>query len=262
MLGLTVGGKRLNYAHHQGAAQPTPPPLVLIHGAGGNSLHWPGDLRRLPDREVYALDLPGHGRSAGPACADIGAYAEVVREFADALGLPRFVLAGHSMGGAIALEFALRHAGRLAGLILVGTGARLPIAPEILQGVVNDFPGTVSLLADQAHGIQVDPNLDRIYRRRLREVAPAILHADFVACDAFDRRADIAAIARRFKSSALVICGAADRMTPVEHSRLLAEQIPGAELLIVPAAGHMVMLEPAGLPLVVAAVRRFLAQCA
>ena len=258
MLSLIVSGKRLNYAHHRGAAQPTPPPLVLIHGAGGSSMHWPGDLRRLPDREVYALDLPGHGRSAGPACADIGAYAEVVREFADALALPRFVLAGHSMGGAIALEFALRHAGRLAGLILVGTGARLPIAPEILQGVLSDFPGTASLLADRAHGVQVDANLDRIYRRRLREVAPAILHADFVACDAFDRRADIAAIA----CPALVICGAADRMTPVETSRFLAEQIPGAELLVVPAAGHMVMLEPAGLSLVVDAVGRFLARCA
>jgi pimeloyl-ACP methyl ester carboxylesterase len=249
---------KLHYQHHRGNAQLKPLPLVLIHGAGGNALHWPGDLRRLPGREVYALDLPGHGRSAGPACAGIGAYAEAAREFADALALPAFVLVGHSMGGAIALEFALRYPGRLAGLILVSTGARLPIAPEILHGVVNDFPGTVSLLADRAHGDLVDPNLDRIYRRRLREVAPAILHADFVACDAFDRRADLAAIA----CPALVICGAADRMTPVEHSRFLADQIPGAELLIVPAAGHMVMLEPAGLPLVVAAGRQFLARCA
>ena len=95
-------------------------------------MHWPGELRRLPDHEVYALDLPGHGRSGGPGRTDIGAYAEVVREFADALKLPAFVLGGHSMGGAIALEFALRYGSRLAGLILVGTGARLRVAPEIL----------------------------------------------------------------------------------------------------------------------------------
>jgi pimeloyl-ACP methyl ester carboxylesterase len=101
-------------------------------------MHWPTQLRRLPGHTVYALDLPGHGQSvgarsktglsgmvgtvgnrpervggarseAGPSGrSDIGAYAEVVRGFADALGLPAFVLGGHSMGGAIALECALR----------------------------------------------------------------------------------------------------------------------------------------------------------
>jgi pimeloyl-ACP methyl ester carboxylesterase len=78
-----------------------------------------------------------------------------------------------------------------------------------------------------------------------------------VACDAFDRQADIAAIT----APTLVICGAADRMTPVRYSQFLAEQIQGAHLLIVPAAGHMVMLEPEGLPVVVNAIREFLERC-
>ena len=118
-------------------------------------MHWPGELRRLPDHEVYALDLPGTGAPAAKVGADIGAYAEVVREFADALKLPAFVLGGHSMGGAIALEFALRYGGRLAGLILVGTGARLRVAPEILAGMQNDIEGTTALLAAWAHGTHV-----------------------------------------------------------------------------------------------------------
>ena len=189
-----INGEKLHYHHHRGALQPKAPPLVLVHGAGGNLMHWPGELRRLPDHEVYALDLPGHGRSGGPGRTEIGAYAEVVREFADALKLPAFVLGGHSMGGAIALEFALRYGGRLAGLILVGTGARLRVAPEILAGMQNDIEGTTALLAAWAHGTHVDPNLQRIYLRRLREVDPQVLADDFLACDAFDRRADVAAI--------------------------------------------------------------------
>ena len=136
---IIVTGEKLHYQFRHEIRQADGPPLVLVHGAGGNLMHWPGELRRLPGHTVYALDLPGHGKSGGAGRAEIGAYAEVVRGFAEALGLVPFVLAGHSMGGAIALEFALRYPARLAGLILVGTGARLRVAPEILAGIQDDF---------------------------------------------------------------------------------------------------------------------------
>ena len=251
---VIIGGEKLHYQHHRGTLQPKAPPLVLVHGAGGNLMHWPGELRRLPDHEVYALDLPGHGRSSGPGQTEISAYTEVVREFADALKLRAFVLGGHSMGGAIALEFALRYGGRLAGLILVGTGARLRVAPEILTGIQNDIESTTALLAEWAHGENVDPHLQRIYLRRLREVDPEVLAGDFLACDAFDRRADVAAIT----VPALILCGAADRMTPVKYSQFLATQMPGARLIILPGAGHMAMLEPLSRRAVADAVQRFL----
>jgi len=251
---IIIDGEKLHYQHHRGALQPKAPPLVLVHGAGGNLMHWPGALRRLLDYEVYALDLPGHGRSGGPGRREIGAYTEVVREVADALKLPAFVLGGHSMGGAIALEFALRYGGRLAGLILVGTGARLRVAPQFLSGMQNDIEGTTGLLAEWAHGEHVDPNLQRIYLRRLREVDPQVLADDFLACDAFDRRADVAAIT----IPALIVCGDADRMTPVKTSQFLATQMPGARLIIMPGAGHMAMLEPDSRLVVADAVRRFL----
>ena len=249
-----IDGEKLHYQHHRGALQPKSPPLVLVHGAGGNLMHWPGELRRLPDHEVYALDLPGHGRSGGSGRMEIGAYAEVVREFADALELPAFVLGGHSMGGAIALEFARRYGGRLAGLILVATGARLRVAPEILAGVQDDFEGTTALLAAWAHGEHVDPNLQRIYLRRLREVDPQVLSDDFVACNAFDRRADVAAIT----TPTLIFCGDADRMTPVKYSQFLAAEMPDARLIILPGAGHMAMLEPHSRLAVADAVQQFL----
>jgi pimeloyl-ACP methyl ester carboxylesterase len=255
---VSVGSGRLHYQHQRSALIAKAPPLVLVHGAGGSLMHWPGELRRLPDHEVLALDLPGHGRSGGRGCSDIGAYAESVREFAEALDLPAFVLAGHSMGGAIGLEFALRTSGRLAGLVLVATGARLRVAPEMLRGIETDPKAATALLAAmalgvEAHGVGPDSNLERIYLRRLREVDPHILAGDFAACDAFDRRVDVA----RISVPTLVLCGDADRMTPVKHSQFLATEMPGARLIVLPGAGHMAMLEPSARLTVVDAVRQF-----
>ena len=252
MPGIGVGGERLHYRIQGDRARTGGPALVLIHGAGGNLMHWPAALRRAPGQLVCALDLPGHGRSGGRGRTAIAAYAEVVREFGRALGLTPYVFCGHSMGGAIGLELALRYPAELAGLVLVSSGARLRVAPQLLQGILTDFDATVELLAAWAHGEHVNANTLQVYRRRLREVDPLIAHGDFLACDAFDRRADLAGLAL----PTLVICGEADQMTPVKYSRYLAEHIRGAELVIVPGGGHMVMVEQSAV--VTAAVEQLL----
>jgi pimeloyl-ACP methyl ester carboxylesterase len=202
-------------------------------------MHWPADLRRLHGRRVYAVDLPGHGKTGGDPLSDIASYAGALHTWAEAHALPPFVLAGHSMGGAIAIEYALRHGGRLAGLILLSTGARLRVAPQLLAGIQSDFDATVDLLVRWMYGEGADPNLLRLGARRLREVRPDALHADFAACDAFDCRADVARIA----VPTLILCGDADVMTPLKGSEYLREQIGGSQLVVIPGAGHMAALQ-------------------
>ena len=245
---LSIDGCSLHYRLHSAPASCSGPPLLLVHGAGGNLMHWPGELRRLPGHLVAALDLPGHGRSGGAGspsldrtCTGQGitGYAQVVGRFAQGLGLGRFVLAGHSMGGAIAQEIALRYPEALAGLVLVATGARLPVAPELLRVIQDDFAGAAEVMATWSQGERSDPRMTRIYLQRLREVDPQLLHSDYAACNAWDRTADVGGIA----VPTLVICGDADRMTPVKFSQYLHEQIARSKLIVVPGAGHMVMLE-------------------
>jgi pimeloyl-ACP methyl ester carboxylesterase len=82
---VEMNGERLFYTVSRGAKDS--PALILVHGAGGSRLHWPGELRRLPGATVYTLDLPGHGRSEGQGRDTIAGYAEAVVEFLDTLGV-------------------------------------------------------------------------------------------------------------------------------------------------------------------------------
>jgi len=251
---VTVAGERTFYAFHQGDVGGRCE-LVLVHGAGGSHLDWLALLRRLGGVNVYALDLPGHGRSKGVGRGSITAYRDFLLAFLDVLNLEEAVVVGHSMGGAIVLDLALHYPDRLTGLILVGTGARLRVLPAILTGILSDFEATVDLVCEYAFGPDAPEQLKRLGRQRLSKTPPEVLHGDYAACDAFDVMERL----REIRCPTLVIGGTADRLTPPKYSVYLRDHIPGAELVLVDGAGHMVMLEK---PEVVArAISEFITRC-
>ena len=150
------------YFEHQGEGT-RKPPVVLIHGAGGTHLHWPAPIRRLPEYPVYALDLPGHGKSEGRGQQSITAYAQCVLDWMDSLQMHKAVFIGHSMGGAVALTLGLQHPERVLGLGLVGTGARLKVAPAILEYAAREEMLTHRDFGSQGRRILLlEPALDSI----------------------------------------------------------------------------------------------------
>jgi pimeloyl-ACP methyl ester carboxylesterase len=236
---LTIGNRTVAYRTYGRNVDPQRPPLVLVHGAGGNHLVWPAQIRHLANTAVYALDLPGHGESPGPSANEISAYSEIVRDFVDALELPWFLLAGHSMGGAVALDFALAYGYRLAAIAVIGSGARMRVGPAILEGVLHNFDATTALITENSYHPAVPPAAKEIYLRHLRENDPHVLYGDFVACHNFDVVDRLGGLT----TPALIVCGRQDRMTPPERSLYLHEHISGSELLLVDEAGHNVMIE-------------------
>lgn len=216
-------------------------PLVLIHGAGGNHLSWPAEIRRLPGQRVYAPDLPGHGRSGGHGQQTIQAYADSLLGWLDAMGLHRAIFIGHSMGGAIALTLALNNPERTAGLGLVASGARLPVNVGILNDLTSPttFIKATQQILEWSFSPLADPRLVELAGQRMAETRPSVLHGDLLACTAFDVSERLGEI----EVPALVVCGNDDRMTPLRFSQFLGGAIPGAVLEIIPRAGHMVMLE-------------------
>jgi len=169
----------------------------------------------------------------------VGEYARLVRAFIEARGLSAPVLAGHSMGGAIALACALSAPGALGGLVLLGTGARLRVLEAILEGILADFEATVEGIVGYAYSPAAPPALAEEGRRQLLACSPGVLRGDFLACDAFDVMERLGGLSL----PTLVLCGEDDLLTPPKYSRYLAARIPGARLRLIEGAGHMLMLE-------------------
>ncbi|MBI4610896.1 MAG: alpha/beta hydrolase [Candidatus Rokubacteria bacterium] len=217
-----------------------PTRLCLVHGAGGAAGLWIRQLEELTDiAQMVALDLPGHGQSGGPGCDRIADYVRAVRELLDALGHSKVVLCGHSMGGAVAQAFALAHPNYLAGLVLVGTGARLRVLPKIFELLARDYPEGVRFVSRLAVSLGAPGHLLESLIRQTLSTSQAVVIGDFRACDAFDVMARLGEI----RTPTLVICGTDDQLTPPKYAQFLRDHIAGARLVLISGAGHYVQLE-------------------
>ena len=238
MPSLNVAGQRVQYVHRSSVPGGAPP-VVFIHGAGGTHQNWLLQVGDLPQTSTFAPDLPGHGHSEGAGRDAIPAYADWLVAFLDVAGQDRAVLVGHSMGGAIALDVALRYPDRVAGLGLVATGARLRTAPGLLEMIQQDAEGAIRLISDWAFGPEIPEWMKQLGQRQMAATSPDILYGDFLACDAFNLMGQLGEIT----TPTSVICGTHDRLTPPKYSVYLRDEILEAELHLVEEAGHMVMVE-------------------
>lgn len=230
-------------------------PVVLLHGAGGSHLSWPSEIRRMSGFRVFALDLPGHGKSGGRGFQSISRYAEAVLEWMGAVGMHSAVFAGHSMGGAIAQTLALDHGEHVLGLALTGSAARLRVNPVLVEETAHEttYLNALGKIIAWSFSPQTPEDLKALVAKRLEQTRPSVLHSDFLACDAFDETSRISQLTQ----PTLVICGSDDRMTPVRNAYFLADSLPNAQLQIIEGAGHLVMIERPSE--VASALARFLA---
>lgn len=247
------------FVAQRGQQHTTAVPLVCLHGAGGTHQHWGLLLRGLTTSEqarvrVLLPDLPGHGRSPGPGRPRVSDYGSAVVALLDALSLPRAVLVGHSMGGAVALSVALAAPERVAGLALVGTGARLPVMPALFDDLARgDLESAVQRIVEAAYSPTAPAAQRAAGHAAFLQTDPRVFADDLTACAAHNVVNQLGAIA----CPTLVVCGADDRVTPLRFSHTLQAGIRGAMLVVVPDAGHMVQIEQPNA--VVAALQAFLA---
>ena len=226
------------------------PTLVLIHGAGMDHTVWASQARALAHggRGVLAVDLPGHAGSAGAALGTIEAMADWLWRLLDSLGVESATLAGHSMGSLVALEAGARGGERTRGLALLGSVPRMAVHPAMLESAAAGDHRVIDMMVGWSFGRQsllgsvgtpgchLPGGAERLLERGPRQV----IGSDLAACAAYE---GALAAAGRIACPALLILGAEDKMTPAAKAAPLAAAIAGCRTLILPGAGHMMMLE-------------------
>ncbi len=226
--------------HFQDTIRQEPHTIVFLHGAGGSHRTWRDQWAGLKGcARLVIPDLPGHAESGGGGFDSIDRYAGWLDEFVREAGIPRYILAGHSMGGAIAQQAAIDGRDGIEALVLVCTGAKLKVSPAIIDGIGNRFREYAPELVGMLMANEPDPYLRDDLFRDVLSTRPATFLTDFAACDAFDVRGRLPGI----DVPALVVACDEDRLTPLRYGEYLATNIRGAVLKIIHGAGHMPMLE-------------------
>jgi len=211
--------------------------IICVHGAGESSALWRPVVDQLPI--ATALDLPGHGGNGGRGEDTVEGYAQWLAGHVE--GDEPVLLAGHSLGGAIALRLALRpqRPPWLTALALVGTGARLRVAPDILHLLRTDFAAAGDLLYEWSAGDKTVAGLRETFDTGMRQAGPGVTEGDYLAADGFDAMESVGEI----DLPALAMVGSEDRMTPPKYARYLRDSMPNCRLVEIEGAGHLVPFE-------------------
>ncbi len=231
--------------------------LILVHGFAASVHAWRPWIDRLAkDFRVVAIDLPGHGLTQTPSGyrATLEQNAQLVEDLATHLGIERFILAGNSMGGAVSLAYAMEHAQRLQGLVLVSPagwpderGGGAPGGFALLNNDAGRFilklmdprivvgGGLKSAYVDEA--LVTDAVIDRYAELAMGEGHRDVLLTQRSQPETPWTPASFAAI----RTPTLVMVGEKDALIPPASGRAIARAIPGAYLVTYPEGGHLPM---------------------
>jgi pimeloyl-ACP methyl ester carboxylesterase len=247
---LKVDGEQ-TYAYTGGRPfDPSLPTVVFIHGAEHDHCVWVLQSRYLAHhgRSVLAVDLPGHGRSAGPPLRSVEAMADWIVALLNAAGAPKAALVGHSMGSLIAVECAARYPERISRIALIGTAFPMQVSPELLEATRNAEPLAQDMVNIWSHSsyAQYPSNPGPGFwvmgenLRLMQRQKPGVMHVDFAACNDYANGVQAAA---KVACPALLVLGKRDVMTPPRATRELTAALGDARTVEIPGSGHALMAE-------------------
>ncbi len=236
---------------HPAVADPDLPTVVMLHGVGGDHSIWQPQSAFLSRRgfNVLVPDLPGHGRTPGPAAETIADLVDWTLSLLADCGVVKAHVVGHSLGSLIAVGTAAANPALVERIVLLGSSDRLRVHPELLERAHNGDRTVVDLMSAWSFpvanaGGSGAPGMSSAAatRRLLEGTALATIAAGLAACDSYDAAVPAATIS----SPVLIVCGEGDRMAPCRGGAALANAFPNAALRVLPGTGHCMTLERPG----------------
>src|SRR5579872_3496519 len=229
---LTVNGSQTFVATGGQSFDAKLPTVVFLHGAGFDHSAWALHSRWFAHHGFAVLvpDLPGHGRSQGPALKSIAGMADWIVALLEAAGAAKAHLIGHSMGSLIALETAARHPAKVSALGLIGTAATMTVGPDLLKAAEANDQAAIDMVSiwglgfDAGIGGSLAPGLwmHGGAQRVLERCAPGVLFTDLSACNAYQ---DALASGAKVTVPTTLVLGEKDMMTPAKAGKALASAI-------------------------------------
>jgi len=211
--------------------------LIFIHGSGTYRGIWRYQTDHFPTSN--AINLPGHLQ--GQTLNSVEEYADWLRECIKGKGHKDVVLAGHSLGGAITLMYALKYPQDLKGIIIISSGARLRVHPRYLTPLEEAIKGNLQEWYQVLEGMH--RRIPEDYKREVIEkqkiIGPTVMLNDYLCCDKFDLMDKV----QEIKLPALIICGELDVLTPVKYANYLGTKLTNSQVVIIPQATHLVFAE-------------------
>lgn len=222
--------------------------LVLVHGVGLNAAAWGPQIEQFAQsHRVIAIDMLGHGESAAPAAgASLADYVEQIRQLLDDLSIGSANVVGHSMGGLVAIGFALAHPSRCLRLGVFNSvyerdsARRAAVESRAAEIVQSGTLGNVAQPIERWFGHDVHSPMAELVRNWLLAMDPqsyAVAYRLFATSDrAFSGKLG------NLKMPALFATGELDPNSTPEMAKAMAEATPGAELAVLPGQRHMMTL--------------------
>ena len=235
------------------AHRPGQPAIVFVHGAGQDHTVWLLQTRWFAYHgwNVFAVDLPGHGRSEGPPVDSVPGLADWLALALTDAGLDAAFIVGHSLGSLVALDFAARHPDRARAAALVGTAVPMPVGDPLLDAARENRHDAFDMVNIWAHGPEAlmgpnpVPGISMLGNaiRLLERSADDVLYTDLNAChtyhDGLERAAEV-------RCPVLLLLGDSDMMTPPRNARDLQAALAKVECHVLRSCGHMLMTERSG----------------
>lgn len=227
-------------------------PLVFLHAFPLNRSMWTAQEQALSSQfRVVTVDLRGHGESDAPLWRyTIDQAADDVRALLDHLSIQQAVFVGLSMGGYILFAFYRSYADRVKGLVLADTKAQADTAEgregrfQMAQTAYKNGPSAIAdimlpkLLSPAS--INTNPDLVRTVRAMIEGNQISGIAGDLMA---MAERSDSIPLLKQIACPTQIIVGELDQATPPPDATLMADQIPGARLAVIPGAAHLANLE-------------------